>query len=478
MQIQGTILLFLSVLVALALFLLAIFVLWRNPKSKTNLFFSIFCFTVTLWTVANYFSLSVVSPSLMLFWIRVVMALAVILSILFLLFINTFPSSKIQLSNKKLFSLIFLGILTIIICFTPLLFKSLKLVDGQRTPVPGLGISVFIIVAIGSIIYGFILLVIKFRKSIGLRKAQLRYLLVGFLLMFLLVLIFNFAFVVFFDNPSFISLGPIFSLPFIILTTFAIIKHRLMGIRLIIRKGIIYTVTLIVSLIVYVALIFFLQYVIESTTTINAMVINFMAVLIIAIGFEPLRKWLRKIVDNIFFPERKTLQQSLVRIKEELPKKVSIVKLFDITKQEIMKIVPVSNIQFQILDGRKGTYQDLDGNKKTIDLRINSPMIKIMMAQKDVLVREELVIQAEEKSEVEKKELEKIGKILDKYKVALIIPLGLEKPSGLVLCGYKKSKEAFTSDDIIFINTLRTQASIALENALLYKQAVERIRIK
>jgi len=468
--------LIISIIITISLLVIAVIVLTSNAKSKTNLFFSIFCFTVALWTVPNYFALSTTSPNLVLFWMRLVMALAVVQSISFFLFIHTFPSSKIQLSNKKLLSLIFVGVLTIILCFTPLLFKSLKIVDDQRSPVVANGLFIFIFTAVGSIIAGFVLLINKLIKGTGLKKLQLKYILSGSLLMFLLILTFNFIMVVFFSNPQFVKYAPLFILPFVIFTAVAIIKHRLMGIRLIVRKGLIYLITLVVSLIFYVALIFFLQAIIESTTNINTIVINFMAVLVIAIGFEPLRHLVRKTVDQLFFPERKTLNQSLARIKQELPLKVDVKKIFEITKQEIMKVVPVSNIFFQILDRKKGSYQDLSGDGGVLDLKINSPIIKIMMAQKDILVREELPIQAENKSEVERKEFEEIGKELDKRKIAIVIPLGLEKPSGLVLCGYKKSKEAFTSDDIQFINTLRRQASVALDNALLYKQAVERIK--
>ena len=52
-------------------------------------------------------------------------------------------------------------------------------------------------------------------------------------LTFLLLLIFNFALPAFFDRSDYISLGPVFLLPFVVFTFYAILKHNFLDIKVI-----------------------------------------------------------------------------------------------------------------------------------------------------------------------------------------------------------------------------------------------------
>jgi GAF domain-containing protein len=60
--------------------------------------------------------------------------------------------------------------------------------------------------------------------------------------------------------------------------------------------------------------------------------------------------------------------------------------------------------------------------------------------------------------------------------IALIWPVG-EKGEliGAFLVGQKSKKEAFTSENLQYLSNIQFQTAMAVANALLYKQAVERI---
>ena len=125
--------LIITLIACISTLLIGLFVIWKDRKSATNLLFAVFCLALFCWSIANYYALQNLEPVEILFWMRLVMALAVIQCISFLLFIHTFPSRKIHLKKSYLIGLLVLGVLTSIVSFTPLLFRDVLLEDGQRS---------------------------------------------------------------------------------------------------------------------------------------------------------------------------------------------------------------------------------------------------------------------------------------------------------------------------------------------------------
>ncbi len=88
--------------------------------------------------------------------------------------------------------------------------------------------------------------------------------------------------------------------------------------------------------------------------------------------------------------------------------------------------------------------------------------------QRDVLVLEEM-----RRKHAEGVELDKIILIkeLEKLDSALIVPLLVkEKLVGLFLLREKRSGDMFTNEDIKTLETIASQAGIAIENARLYEE--------
>jgi len=62
---------------------------------------------------------------------------------------------------------------------------------------------------------------------------QLRFLLIGVVIMFLLIFALNFILPAFFNNTRFIPLSAVFTLPFVIFTAYAIFKHHLLNVKMV-----------------------------------------------------------------------------------------------------------------------------------------------------------------------------------------------------------------------------------------------------
>lgn len=208
-------------------------VLFNDFKSITNKTFLGFALVTTLWGVVNYLNYQAQERLLVLWLIRSVMFFAVWQSFFLFQFMYVFPKEKIKFPKWYQFYLIPLVIFTAVLTLTPLVFYDVELapVGEVSRPRPGPGVTIFGIISVGLVLISILLLILKFMKSSGVERIKIRYVLIGTILMFFLIISFNFFASVLFNTVRFIPLGALFTFPFIAFTSYAILRHRLFNIK-------------------------------------------------------------------------------------------------------------------------------------------------------------------------------------------------------------------------------------------------------
>ncbi len=122
---------------------------------------------------------------------------------------------------------------------TPLVFAKIAEISPEGrivSIVNGPAIPLFGLTAIGLVVSALAILIMKIKKAQGLEKKQLFFILIGTLLTFALIIIFNFLLPAFFDNPYFIPLGAIFTLPFLAMTSYVILVYKFLNTRVIMTE--------------------------------------------------------------------------------------------------------------------------------------------------------------------------------------------------------------------------------------------------
>lgn len=437
--------------------LLGLLVYLRNPKSATNILFLLLTIDVALWSVGNYLGTHILLPNLNLFWIRITMALAVPQAVLFFLLIHTFPSSKIKLDKQNLILLLFFTLLTSLVALSPYLFTSVVLENGSPQPTPGIGMLLFIPVAVGSVVGGLLLLIKKYRKAYGLEKVQLRYVLFGVLMMFISIILFNFVLLIFFKITIFLVLGPFYTLLFVGSVGYAIVKHRLLDIRLVVARTVSYTLLIIVFGIFY-ALFFgvfssvFLTTVIET----SAIAVSTLLALIMAFTFQPIRRLLEKITDSLFYKEKYDSNSVLGQLSRVM---ASTLRLDDLTHEMLailLKELRVGKAAFILLDNNKVSAVKHEGFKSAPTL--DEEHIKIVAASHHSIVFDET-------------EEGEIKKILRELEISLVVHLRTEgEQIGLLILGDKQSGDIYSEQDVNLLEILAPEAAVAVQNAKAYEE--------
>ncbi|MBL7156722.1 MAG: hypothetical protein ISS92_01025 [Candidatus Omnitrophica bacterium] len=103
------------------------------------------------------------------------------------------------------------------------------------------------------------------------------------------------------------------------LTTYAILKHHLLDIDLVIRKGLIYSVLVTIISIAYLLLVFASETIFRGFMGYKSIPWTLSIILLFAILFQPLKSKIQYFVDRIFFKKTtQEMEQENIRLREEL----------------------------------------------------------------------------------------------------------------------------------------------------------------
>lgn len=218
-------------------------VFFNNPKSQTNKSFLYFALAASFWSTVNYLSYRVGDAGLILWSLRLVMFSAVWYSFFLFQLFYIFPKENFQFSNFFKYALLPITELVSILCLSPLVIKNLAYVApmGQvSTANVGPGILIFGITVFGLIGGAIIVLAKKTIQAKGLEQIQYRLVGVGATITFVLHLTFNFILAAFFNNPRFIPFGAVFTFPLIAFTTYAILRHHLLNLKVVATEALVF----------------------------------------------------------------------------------------------------------------------------------------------------------------------------------------------------------------------------------------------
>jgi signal transduction histidine kinase len=429
----------------------------KNPLSATHRLLTALTVIFAAWTIANYFSLNSATAEGTLFWIRAVMFITAPLGPVLYLFIRAFPNKELQINKTLLNVLIGLTLLVQILAFTPFLFSGVTITGEQITPTPGPGIILFAILFMGIPIIGIFEIIKKYRRSTGVEKQQLKFLVFGISLTFTLLIITNFVFVLLFKLSNFVIFGPIFSLIFVVSITYSIIKHRLLAIRLILARSVAYAFLIAVLASIYTLGIFFLsRFIFQGETEAQQRFTSAILAVFIVLTFEPIKNAIQRATDHVFFRGKYNSDEVILDLTTII---ASNVKLKDLTQKTLHKLLTTLQIEkgaFIIYRKQNKFTISADGYRKLPTFR-KEAVDRIYSLKRMVLLDEE-------------KDKE-IKQLMHQLGVEIAVPLSdRERSEGLLVLGSKKSGEMYTPQDIKILEIFGPVISIAIQNGKSYEE--------
>lgn len=232
--------------------LIGVFVYLKGREEITNRIWGLLCLSVGWWYFGRYMRSTSVNETDALFWCRFLYIGAIFIPSLFL----HFCLSLLRIKKKKVvITAYILSFIFFISNFTDLFIKSVTSKLFGFYPVPGIFYPFYLLFFIAYISLGFFELVRAYRKAIGYRRNQIKYIFLASMVGFLsglttFPLVFN------------IKIPPV-GAPFVslyaIIIAYAIVKHRLMDINIVIKKGATYSLLVLFLLIPSLVLVTLIQ---------------------------------------------------------------------------------------------------------------------------------------------------------------------------------------------------------------------------
>jgi signal transduction histidine kinase len=465
MNIASTIIFSLSAFVCL---FLSILVFSRNSKEKLNIFFSLYLFSLFLWTICFYLTFIIDTGWLATLMLRFSIAFAISAVSLALNFILYFPK-WIEIIPRKFIRLLWLEtfILFLITVFTPYIGYS----ETAEGTVYGSFYALFVIhfVVVGAISIG--VGVYKYFKATGIDKLQLRFFFLGIVITIPLGVVNNIILPVVFENYPFEVYGvmvPMFiSLPI----SYTILKHRFLNIRIVIGS-ILYFFLL--SIIPY-SLFYFVSYYetlfFGSVFTNQSFLLGMIQAPIFTIILLAASKFIKQTLNDTFvYISYNPIEWRNFFIKNT-SSELRLNRLIQIFKKTLYGSLRPNTVNVFIL-GHDGHTLLKDADSKT-EIILNYELLSLIYK----ITRRQVITLNELQSETELQEnpyVKGMVKMMTEMRMEVLL-FTQQKNSffAIVGLGDKRDQSAYDLEDLNYLDSLITNLSVGIERSLLYLEKLD-----
>lgn len=461
---QGFLILSLLTNIALAVLILA----KSSPfYRRLNRIFALLCFVSSLWILGALMTSLTTEPQWKLFWVRFIFGISSFIPSLFLHFSLLFPNYHDDIRPPRLWLLYFPSFLFLIFSQTRLVVESLIQVNPALYDYGSLHgfFSLFLAVYIGA---GLWVLVRTHRNAVGTFRLQIIYVFLGMLLTSMAGLFTNLLLPAL-GTSKYSSLGPSSTMIMVGFAAYAIVKHRLMDIHVVLKKGTTYVLLLLLLFLPSFLLVLVSQKVAFGKIDTFFSVFLFLTLFVVTILFARIRPRTEKAVEQLLFRDRYDYRETLSSFSRAL---VTILDFNALSREIIETVTRTMGIEqaslFSLHEERDGfsliASKDPKRSSPSSLLPMGEPLPQYLQAIKEVVVKDELIKGAR---------LPELRRVADQMTVLgaeVSIPLVLKRRLvGIINLGYKPHQGAFSNEDIELLGTLANQAAIALENARLYE---------
>lgn len=463
-----------TLLLCAVLFGLGLVVVARDPRALVNRLFAFAMLTIIGWigSISLYLSTKESDPNIVLGRLAFASASAIPFSLLWMF--ESFEDAPTKRWTKTLLAAgAGCGFFVILSLFTTLIVAGSaagstgrNFIYGPLHPLFGL----YFLSCFGLALYR---LSSQLRSASGMRRLQLRYLLLGILLGGLGGMTTNLIIPLVWRTSQYSLLGPYFTLIMALFSAHAIVRYRLMDIRVVIKSGVVYASGIAVAVSLFLGFATLLRHFTGDKTDTMSFAAAIAIAIVTAVLFQPLNTWLQTLLNRYLYRRSYDYQRTIRDTNYHLSTILDPVSLLSYLVGAIESIFRVEKacvyLRNDLNTGGLGVVA-ASGQWATdtpaAPLGTDSALLILLQRERRACVRDDMISSGDSLVTEARQQLQ-----LLRGDVALpFIEDG--RVSGFLLLGSKLSGDPYFADDLDLISTLVSQATIALQNARLYRQVV------
>jgi len=444
-------------LIGIMFLIIGAFVIYIKPDELASKAFFLFCTSIGIWFVGSFDAQS----AYYFYNLTLVGAIFSPLFGIYLMFI--FPTdTKVKVKTRYFIALLFL-----VLSFSIYALNFIFLDTYSIWKI--VNISMWIYILLSAAIFPLSSLFTYLRSESVLEKQRAQIIFIGCLLGLILPASAVAGITIFKLNmPYNLMALPVILFPLSI--GYAIIKHKLFDIDVIIQKTITYGLLTgaVGAVFALMVLTFNMAYAQHGGWKNPAFFLIMSSFLVLALN--PLKNRIQEIVDLTFFRKKYDYRRTVEEVSYAMTSLLSIDMIIDKIISVIESTMFSNPVSVAIFNEDTGIYEiyyssektDIAGNRNIENTNI---LVESFNKHKKEIFKEDLI--ADEKYINRSEELMNEFK---KFDASLIIPLFFKKQLiGFIALGDKKSGLTYTTVDITLLRLLANQSAIAIENALAFK---------
>jgi signal transduction histidine kinase len=454
------------ILVIVFILILGTFVFTRNPKSSTNQSFAFFSLVVSSWISANYFS-NQGAIEIRLFANRFAYTAAMLSILGLLLFATSFPlkASKNRMTRVLIYSAPFFFLLS---------FTSYVVKDYTEKPNQGVTEIVsgplfapyifYILLLFSSVIYYFVK---SYRISNPLTRTRVRLVGMGIASSFVWVLISSVVIPSLTGNWQVSKMGPVGLIIMVAAIAYAIIRHKLFDIRLVVARTFGYLLSVSALAVLYGLISFgVINILLPDNASINTQRITYtILAVVLAFTFQPFKRFFDRWSNKLFYRDAYDSQELLNNLNSVLVGNIELEKLLTSSSQIINTTIKSEFCVFGIKAEGKSPQRILG----TVDKQFTSTDIAEVRKITPSLKVKTIITDELDESQA------RLREVLRKNDIAILVrltdtPNKNQEGIGYMVLGAKKSGSPYSQQDIRILEIIGDELVIAVQNALRFEE--------
>jgi PAS domain S-box-containing protein len=321
--------------------------------------------------------------------------------------------------------------------------------------------ATYALIGLGATLY---MLVGKYRRSEGLEGLQVRYVLLAFVLSGGLITATNVALPLILKTSEYGRYGPLFSLLLLGIMGHAIIRHRLLDIRIVVHRGVIYLAVLLFSGAMLAVLLAILNVFLPEHHDFSSREIALVFALVFCL--HPLKTLVQRLFDRYLYRDPYNYARTLREASQALTATINLQVLLRHAASVLESTLRPEGIAVYLYDPEDDEFRLSWSSSVTgfLPALAKSSAVATAAASGQLVFRDEVPTVAHLGLRSE----------LDSLQSAVVAPLIEENALiGFLALGAKRSGDPYFSNDADLLTTLANQAAVAVRNAQTHARVVQ-----
>jgi signal transduction histidine kinase len=437
-------------------------VLLSGSQKQTNRFLAFFTFSTSGWLAINLLTNLSSNQTVALFFARLTMPLSMLVPFFYYLFILKLFNKRVK---KWYFGLISTAMLILLIA-TPTSYNIASIDPYGLNTNTGIAYYLLVIFSIMCIVPSVRILIKEyFNTNLHTVREQIKYIFLGFMAAFIPVLFFNGINTLFWSSDILILVGPAATIFLPFFTTYAVFKHSLFDIRLVVVRSLGYVLSLGLILAVSAFMLFgFSAQLVRWGVSQEVRLWSYVLfTLVLALSYPPIKRFFDKLTNKLFYRDAYDTQELMNEFNQVIVSTIDLPELLKRSSAVIAKYLKPDFCDIAVRSSEDDTVRIIsDQPVKLHKEALEQIRGYVHKAEQRVLVTDVLEeAQDELKQLLQKSDIGMLVRVTGDVKV---------EGSGYIVLGYKKSGNMYSTQDTAAIEIVANELAIAIQNALQFEE--------